>query len=294
MNSQKFNIPLFRIILQWINRAVGYIGSFGEVQLEPEKWRLIGHDGVTPGGIPLKTDIDDVIRAAVVAKTGSYNDLKDKPALDFQPYDDDLTAIAQLVGAGLLRKTAPNTWELDTTEYVSGSPWTAEIENLGNELTSLIAEKQDKNSNLTAIAQLVGSGFLKKTNGIWYFDSNSYLTEITKAMVETVLTGQISSHTHQLKTVNGETIAGSGNIEINGTTNHANLNNLDFENSGHSGFAKQDGDVAQEFSAYSLSLPEGWSIEVSSTKFMIKKSGITMIDIDTNKQVSAGEFYRGQ
>ena len=39
-----------------------------------------------------------------------------------QPLDDDLTAIAALTGtSGLLKKTATNTWILDTTSYVSSS-----------------------------------------------------------------------------------------------------------------------------------------------------------------------------
>lgn len=119
MNENKFKIPLYRLILQWINRAVGYIGSFGEVQLEPEKWRIIGHDGVTPGGIPLKTDIDDVIRAAVVAKTGSYNDLEDKPRLNFQP---------QLNGQGFV-KVNGTTITYDDNKYanLAGADFTGPI-----------------------------------------------------------------------------------------------------------------------------------------------------------------------
>lgn len=38
----------------------------------------------------------------------------------YQPLDGDLTAIAALSGtSGLLRKTAANTWTLDTTDYSS-------------------------------------------------------------------------------------------------------------------------------------------------------------------------------
>ena len=43
----------------------------------------------------------------------------------YQPLDADLTAIAALAGtSGLLKKTATDTWALDTTTYVSGTPWT--------------------------------------------------------------------------------------------------------------------------------------------------------------------------
>lgn len=80
--ANKFFIPLRKLILQWLNRATQYIGSFGEIQLEPEKWRLIGHDGVTPGGIPFKTDVNDVLRIAKVAVTNNYNDLFGLPTLE--------------------------------------------------------------------------------------------------------------------------------------------------------------------------------------------------------------------
>lgn len=43
-------------------------------------------------------------------------------ATTYQPLDDDLTAIAGLSGtSGLLKKTAANTWTLDTTAYLSGT-----------------------------------------------------------------------------------------------------------------------------------------------------------------------------
>ena len=43
----------------------------------------------------------------------------------YQPLDADLTAIAALAGtSGILKKTATDTWMLDTTSYVSGTPWT--------------------------------------------------------------------------------------------------------------------------------------------------------------------------
>ena len=43
-------------------------------------------------------------------------------ATTYQPLDGDLTAIAGLSGtSGLLKKTAANTWTLDTTSYLSGT-----------------------------------------------------------------------------------------------------------------------------------------------------------------------------
>ncbi len=43
-------------------------------------------------------------------------------ATTYQPLDDDLTSIAGLVGtSGLLKKTATNTWVLDTSTYLTGN-----------------------------------------------------------------------------------------------------------------------------------------------------------------------------
>lgn len=57
---------------------------------------------------------------------------------------------------------------------------------------------QPLDSDLTAIAALAGTnGLLKKTAAdTWVLDTTAYLTGITKAMVEAVLTGNITTHTH--------------------------------------------------------------------------------------------------
>lgn len=57
---------------------------------------------------------------------------------------------------------------------------------------------QPLDADLTAIAALTGtSGLLKKTAAdTWVLDTTAYLTAITKTMVENVLTGNITTHTH--------------------------------------------------------------------------------------------------
>ena len=57
---------------------------------------------------------------------------------------------------------------------------------------------QPVDTDLSAIAALAGtSGFLKKTAAdTWSLDTSTYLTAITKANVEAVLTGSISTHSH--------------------------------------------------------------------------------------------------
>lgn len=67
---------------------------------------------------------------AIVAVSGDYDfsEIGNTPTTlsgygitDAQPLDGDLTAIAALVGtSGLARKTAANTWSLDTNTYITG------------------------------------------------------------------------------------------------------------------------------------------------------------------------------
>lgn len=51
---------------------------------------------------------------------------------DAQPFDADLTSIASLTGtSGLLRKTAANTWSLDTNAYITGTTLTGDVTGTG-------------------------------------------------------------------------------------------------------------------------------------------------------------------
>lgn len=68
---------------------------------------------------------------------------------------------------------------------------------------------QPVDNDLTAIAALTGTGLLKRTGtDTWTFDTNAYLTAITKAMVEGVLTGIITSHQHNYLPINGGNLTG--------------------------------------------------------------------------------------
>lgn len=96
-----------------------------------------------------------------------------------QTQDADLTAIAGLTGtSGFLKKTAANTWALDTTVLTSG-----------NYSTTLGSVYQGKNDNLTSLAGLSTSstGLVKFTNGTASIDTTSYAT--TSAIANMVTAG---------------------------------------------------------------------------------------------------------
>ena len=138
-------------------------------------------------------------------------------ASTYQPLDGDLTAIAGLAGtSGLLKKTAANTWTLDTSSYltsytetdpvfVASAAYGITATNISNwntayswgnhasagYLTSsaIGSTVQGYDADLGAIAALSGTtGLLKKTAAnTWTLDTSTYLTGITSGQVTTAL-----------------------------------------------------------------------------------------------------------
>ena len=98
--------------------------------------------------------------------SGNYDDLSNKPTID--------QLLGNLSTLGFVKRTGTNSYVIDTSTY------------------------QPLDADLTAIAGLSEtSGFLKKTSSnTWSLDTSVYLTAITKAQVEAVLTGTITTHTH--------------------------------------------------------------------------------------------------
>jgi len=94
-----------------------------------------------------------------------------------QAWDADLDAIAAISStSGLLRKTAANTWSLDTTSYAQASHAHA-ISDVTNLQTTLDG-KQPLDADLTSIASLAGtSGLLRKT-ALNTFDLGSVRTKM--------------------------------------------------------------------------------------------------------------------
>lgn len=83
--------------------------------------------------------------------TETWPTLKFKLKNSYQPLDADLTAIAGLTGTtGLLRKTAANTWSLDTNDYITnvGSGLSADEEAILGTISNHVATLGD--SGITA------------------------------------------------------------------------------------------------------------------------------------------------
>jgi hypothetical protein len=94
--------------------------------------------------------------------TAAVDFIKNKPTTlagygitDAQPLDGDLTTIAGLTGtAGLLRKTAANTWELDTTEV---DPYDLAFDAISTSIQLTKAATPVANISLDLVESLDGS-----------------------------------------------------------------------------------------------------------------------------------------
>ena len=97
----------------------------------------------------------------------------------------------------------------------------SEIANKPTTLTGYgITDAQPLDADLSSISALIGtSGLLRKTAAnTWSLDTNIYLTAITKAQVEAVLTGDIATHIHGQYLTGNQTITVSGDVTGSGTT----------------------------------------------------------------------------
>lgn len=121
-----------------------------------------------PGSFYLDNANATGIMAVVNGGTGASTPSAARTALgivigtDVQAYDGDLAAIAALAGtSGLARKTAANTWTLDTTTYLSsissGDVTTAlgftPLDKAGDTMTGLLILSGDPVSNLGAVTK---------------------------------------------------------------------------------------------------------------------------------------------
>lgn len=118
------------------------------------------------GNVDNTTDLNKPISTATQTALNGKADTGHNHTGTYQPIDNDLTAIAGLAGtSGFLKKTAVDTWTLDTSTYAASGHTHAGV-------------YQPVDNDLTAIAALAGtSGFLKKTaTDTWALDTATYLT----------------------------------------------------------------------------------------------------------------------
>jgi len=117
-----------------------------------------------------------------------------------QSYDADLAAIAALAGtSGFLKKTAADTWTLDTASYLAS--------------TTVGTSVQAYDADLAAIAALAGtSGLLKKTAAdTWTLDTASYLASST--IGSTVQAWDADLDTWATKTAPSGTVVGTSDAQ---------------------------------------------------------------------------------
>jgi hypothetical protein len=151
---------------------------------------------------------------------------------DIQAYDGDLAAIAALTGtSGLLKKTAANTWELDTSTYLTSSTGVTSVNGDSGAITN-VAKTTDKLSVFAATSSSELAGVLSDEtgSGVVVFSTSPQLTtsittnSTTFALLNTTATtinfGGAATAINIGDASGTVTIA--GNLTVNGTTTTVN------------------------------------------------------------------------
>jgi hypothetical protein len=154
---------------------------------------------------------------------------------DIQTPLPDLYAIESLTGtSGLLKKTAANTWELDTNTYLTshqtiyaltlqaagvtiGSAW-----NPASAAATLNIPVYSVDSNNLGVAGLVPTATAAQTTGNYYLKADGTWQTVSSGSSGTVT--QVTAGSG-LNTTSGDTTADGGNITTNGTLHLTKCNN---------------------------------------------------------------------
>lgn len=221
--------------------AAAIAGAVGSSGLTMATNRLLGRTTASTGAV------QEIIAGAGLALSSGQLEVdftgyltSSAAASTYQPLDGDLTAIAALSGtSGLLKKTAADTWSLDTATYLDTTTAASTYQTqsgMSSYLTTASASStyQPLDGDLTAIAALSGtSGILTKTAAdTWSLDTNTYLTTASAASNYQPLDGDLTAiaalSTNGILTRTGSNtwaIATSPSGDIVGTTATQTLSN---------------------------------------------------------------------
>lgn len=150
----------------------------------------------------------------------------------WQPYDGDLAAIAALTGtSGLLKKTAANTWELDTNTYLTSSTGVTSVNGNTGAITD-VAKTTDKLSVFAATSSSELAGVISDETGtgaLVFGTSPAITTSLTTGSTTFALLNTTATTINfggDATTINVGNAAGTvviaGNLTVNGTTTTIN------------------------------------------------------------------------
>lgn len=150
----------------------------------------------------------------------------------WQPYDGDLAAIAALTGtSGLLKKTAANTWELDTNTYLTASTGVTSVNGNTGAITN-VAKTTDKLSVFAATSSSELAGVISDETGtgaLVFGTSPAITTSLTTGSTTFALLNTTATTINfggDATTINVGNAAGTvviaGNLTVNGTTTTIN------------------------------------------------------------------------
>lgn len=187
-------------------------------------------DGVTVGGTPAAGSTGTAW-GTITGTVTNQTDLTTYLSSNYQPLDGDLTAIAALTGtSGFLKKTAANTWSLDTNDYVTSVTLSGDVTGSG---TSTI------NATLASVITAGGPTGSSSVVPVITYDAKGRLTAVSTA---TITPSAIGAQT---------ALNGTGFVRMSGTT-------VSYVTGTSSQFVKADGSL--DSSAYYLaSNPSGYT-----------------------------------
>ena len=187
-------------------------------------------DNAKAGGIYFDTSVG--VNKLKVYNGSAWVELSVGGSGTWQPYDADLAAIGALSGtSGLLKKTAANTWELDTTAYLTSSTGVTTVNGSSGAITN-VAKTTDKLSAFAATSSSELAGVLSDEtgSGVVVFSTSPQLTtsvttnSTTFALLNTTATtinfGGAATAINIGDASGTVTIA--GNLTVNGTTTTVN------------------------------------------------------------------------